>query len=536
MADIIFYNGRIYTLAGEKRVSALAVTGYRIEAVGKDREILALAGSSTQLIDLKGKCVLPGFTDTHCHAYYKGLARRQIPLNGVRSVEEIVRRGREFLEKNRPPEGTWLVAGGFDHNHFDVPRLPAARDLDRISTRHPILLERICGHIGSVNTLALSLTGFDREITFEGGGGVEKDEQGRPTGVIVETALDLIKTRIPKPDKNTVKEAFYAAFEEANTYGVTGMHTDDIPGSSLQTVLDACRELEEEGRMTVRIWEEVEEPRIPELEEFLASGLRTGSGNRFFRIGNIKLIADGSLGARTALLQAPYSDDPENCGVRVYTQDELEEVVLAAHKAGMQVACHAIGDGAVRQCAAALRRAYESDGKDLRNRIVHCQFLNEEILETMAAGHVCADIQPAFLASDLPIIHERMGERDAGGYAWKSLTEKHLILGGGSDCPVETFNPLWGIHCAVNRTDAAGQPEGGWHPEQKLTVEEAVRLYTTGGAMLSLEEDCKGTLEPGKYADFAVLDHDIFTVSPDRICEIRNIMTVMDGRIVYRID
>ena len=536
MADLIFYNGRIYTLAGKECVSALAVTGYRIEAVGNDREVLALADDRTRCIDLKGKCVLPGFTDTHCHAYYAGLAKRQIPLNGVRSVEEIIQRGRDFIEKYQVPEGTWLVAGGFDHNHFDEPRLPQAADLDRISTRHPILLERICGHIGSINTLALSQTGFDREITFEGGGGVEKDAQGRPTGVIVETALDLIKTRIPKPDKYTVKEAFRAAFEEANTYGVTGMHTDDVPGSSLQTVLDALKDLEEEGRMTVRVWEEVEAPRIPELKEFLATGLRTGSGNRFFKIGNIKLISDGSLGARTAFLQAPYSDDPENCGVRVYTQEELDEVVLTAHEAGMQVACHAIGDGAIQQCAAALQRAYESDGKDLRNRIVHCQFVNEKILDTMAAGRICADIQPAFLASDLPIIHERMGERDQGGYAWKSLADKNLILGGGSDCPVETFNPIWGIHCAVNRTDAGGQPEGGWHPQQKLTVEEAVRLYTTGGAKLSLEEDCKGTLEPGKFADFAVLDQDIFSVSPDRICEIKNTMTVMDGRIVYQID
>ncbi len=538
MTDTIFYNGKIYTMAGSSvsaaTATAIAVSGYRIQAVDSDAQILGLKTDSTALINLEGRCVVPGFIDSHCHVLYGGLEKNQLSLRDTGSIEELIERGRECIRKNHIPEGTWVLGSGYDHNLFPEHRHPDIHDLDAISTSHPILIERVCGHIGAANTAALRLTGFDQDQDILGGGKIERDAFGDPTGILVETVLDLIKVHLPQPTLEESKTAIRRIFEEASSYGVTSMHTDDVLGSSLETVMRSYREVCEEGNASVRIWEEVQAPRIPELNAFLDKGFRTGDGDRFFKIGNIKLLTDGSLGARTAYLQDDYSDDPGNRGINVYTQEELNEVVLAAHRAGMQVACHAIGDGSILQSAKALADAYEDDEKDLRNRIVHCQFVNEEILAQMIRGKVCADIQPPFLASDYPIVHDRMGNRDQGGYAWKTLLKNGIRLGGGSDSPVETFDPIWGIHCAVNRTDADDLPEGGWHPQEKLSVEEAVSLYTKDGAVLSLEENEKGTLEAGKFADFAVLSENIFEVPPQEIRYIQVVMTVMDGKIVYR--
>ncbi len=530
--EYIFDNGRIYTQAG-RIASAIAVSGCRIAAVGSNDEICRMQSEKTKRIDLKGRCVVPGFTDSHCHVLYGGLAAEQLSLRETTSICGMIREIQAYIKEKKLSPGTWILASGYDHNIFPEGRHPDVKDLDAVSEEHPILIERVCGHIGAANSLALALTGFDREQVFPGGGRIERGPDTKPNGILVETVLDRIKDHLPKPTVEESARAIRRIFAEASSYGVTSMHTDDVAGSTLETVMSAYQRVKEEGKATVRIWEEVQAPRIPDIREFLKKGFRTGDGDRFFRIGNIKLITDGSLGARTALMSQPYNDDPVNTGVQVYTQEELNEVVRFAHLSGMQVACHAIGDGAAAQCAAAMSAAYRSDGRDLRNRIVHCQFVNDSVLSVMREGHVCADVQPAFLASDLPMIHSRTGSRDSGGYAWKSLMDNGILLGGGSDSPVETFNPIWGIHCAVNRTDAGGLPDGGWHADEKLTVEEAVRMYTVNGAFLSLEEEEKGTLETGKLADFVVLDRDIYEIDPTDIKNTRVVMTIMDGKIVF---
>ena len=536
MADKIFYNGKIYTQAGSV-ASAIAVAGNRIQAVGTDQELCSPEGENCEMVDLRGRCVLPGFCDSHCHVLLAGLEYEKIPLRGARSIEEVIERGKKFIEERKIPAGTWVIGSGYDHNIFPEQRQPERKDLDRISRVHPVMIERVCGHIGAANTLALAEAGFHADTVIEGEGGIiGKDADGEMNGVLVETALDVFKRNIPKADLAQAKRAILRVFEEVAAYGVTSMHTDDLEGAPLDIVMQAYRELRQEGKATVRIWEEVQKPRLPVLEEFLASGLRTGDGDEFFKIGNIKLITDGSLGARTALMREDYSDDPGNRGVGVYTQEELNEIVRTAHRAGMQVACHAIGDGAIAQCTEALSRAYLEDGADLRNRIVHCQFTDEELRSRMAEGHICADAQPSFVVSDLPLVYQRIGERAREGYAWKSMLDKGIHVGGGSDGPVETFNAVQGIHDAVNRASGEGQPSESWNPEEKLTVEEAVRMYTSEGAFLSLEEDIKGTLEPGKLADFVVLDKNIYEIPPETIHTARCVMTVMDGRIIYRRD
>ena len=535
MADKVFYNGKIYTMAGcsPSPVSAVAVTGHRIEAVGSDEDMLQLAKDGCEKIDLEGHCVLPGFNDSHCHVLQTGLEQEKVSLRNARSIEECIRRCREHIEKKHLPEGSWICGSGFNHNIFeDEKRVPDRHDLDRISTKHPIIFDRVCGHIAGVNDLALQAVGFDTQ-TVVTGGVLDKDADGRLTGILREAALDLFKQRMPKADVESAKRAILHVFKEAAACGLTSMQTDDLEGAPLDVVIQAYNELEEEGLAAVRIFEEVQAARVPVLREFLQKGLRTGDGSRFFKIGNIKLLTDGSLGARTAFLREPYSDEPDNRGVAVYTQEALNEVVMEAHRAGMQVACHAIGDGAAAQCIEAFRRAWESDHVDLRNRIVHCQFVDEQMLDDMARFHICADTQPPFVPTDYPLTASRLGDRDQGGYVWKSMLEKGIHIGGGSDSPVETFDPIWGIHCAVNRTDLEGNPNGGWHPQEKLTVEEAVSIYTAGGAYLSFEENEKGTIEAGKLADMAVLDRDIFEIPEEEIRYLHNVMTVMDGKVVY---
>ena len=533
MADHIFYNGRIYTMSGQV-VSAIAVKGQWIEAVGAEKEMRCLADGTCEFTDLRGRCVVPGFNDTHCHLLMTGLKYERLNLNGVKSMEELIERGRLYIRERNLPEGTWVIGGGFDQNMFQDPVLPDGHVLEAISSVHPVMVERICGHVGAANRLALSLTGFHEDTQIPGGV-LDKDEEGHLTGILWEAALDEFKIRMPGIDVSSAKQALVTAMKKANEAGLTSMQSDDTDGVSFDVTLQAYRELETEGNMTVRIFQEIHAPRVPALEEFLNLGLRTGDGSDFFKIGNIKLIADGSLGARTASLREDYSDAPGNKGIAVYTQDELDEMVFTAHKSGMQVAVHAIGDGAVAQCIHAFAKAWESDHVDLRNRIVHCQFVDEDMLDQMVMNHIAADIQPPFVPSDCLLTESRLSERASGGYVWKSMIEKGIHVGGGSDSPVESFRPVWGIHCAVNRTDEHFQPAGGWHPEQKLTVEEAVRLYTSAGAYLSFEEERKGTLEAGKLADFVVLDQDLFEVKPEQIKDTKVCMTVVGGIVVYAV-
>lgn len=526
----IYYNGNIHTMNGSI-VQAMAVEDGIIKAVGNDEEILVLAAEGDTKTDLEGRCVVPGFNDSHCHVLLTGLQDERLNLTGAKSIQEIIERGRSYIEENHLAKGQWIIGGGYDQNIFDEPVLPDGQVLDEISKEHPIMIERVCGHIGAANPLALEMAGFadGPEIA---GGVFDRDADGNLTGIIRESALDTFKRHIPKPDVEATKNAILRVAARANAAGLTSMQTDDLEGAPFETVLQAYHELENEGRLTVRIFEEVQAARPQILEKFLKHGLRTGDGTLYFKIGNIKLITDGSLGARTAYLREDYGDDAGNRGIAVYTQDELDEMVMLAHKAGMQVAAHAIGDGAIEQCIHAFEKAYASDGVDMRNRVVHCQFVDKEMLERMAKSHICADIQTPFVPSDIPLVDSRIGNR-VMGYVWKTMAEYGIHAGGGSDSPVENFAPIWGIHCAVNRCDEAFLPEGGWHPEEKLSVEDAVKLYTQGSAYVSFEENIKGALAPGYLADFVVLSQNIFNVPSEKILETHVLKTYIGGKCVY---
>ena len=582
MALTAFLHGKIYTMQSKaadvapfallKDVSdivmaeAMLIDGDTITAVGSDAEILAqireissgTGSDAVTTVDLAGRCVLPAFNDSHCHLLATGLNEVRLDLRGVRSCEEIVARGRTYLASAALAPDDWIVGYGFDQNLFDDKRLPDRSTAEAISPDRPVFLDRVCGHVGAVNRAALAIAGYD-ENTVITGGVLARDENGKLNGILKEAALDKMRRLIPQPSPAMLEAALLHAMRNANRFGLASVQTDDLESAALDSVIALYHKLEAEGRLTLRIYEEIQQPRVPQLQSFLDRGLRTGDGDDFFRVGNIKLLTDGSLGARTAYMREPYADAPETAGVAVYTQDALNEVVALAHRNGMQVAFHAIGDGAIEQVVRSVEDAMRTEEKAAislmpeneiyskedsalkqtsspsshRHRIVHCQFIGGDLLARIKEAGLCADIQPPFTASDYLIVDARVGvKRSDWSYVWRTMAEAGIPLGGGSDSPVETMNPIWGIDCAVNRTDLTHLPEDGWHASQCLTVPQAISLYTRGSAYTEFSEHRKGQIAEGMLADFIVLSEDIFEVETRRIRDIQVLETYVGGRPV----
>lgn len=533
--DTIFYHGLVHTMAG-RDVTALAIRGDRIAFAGDDETALSLATPGTRLVDLQGRCVLPGFVDSHMHLLLTGVGLHRLDLRGVTSQEEIIQRGRDYLATHTLAPEEWIVGYGFDQNLFDPPLLPDGAVAQAISADHPVILDRVCGHVGAANPLALSLAGLS-EGTVLAGGALDRDETGALNGIVRETALEAVKKAAPRLTQTQVEAILLDMGAKAAAAGLTGVHSDDLgpEGCDWPQLKGAFDALEAKNLCPLRLWEEWEAPNPRALaEQVLSQPLRSFQGSPWLKVGNIKLLADGSLGARTALLREDYSDDPGNRGIAVYSQPALDEMVSLCHQAGLQVACHAIGDGACAMFVEAVEKAMAADPKPLRHRVVHCQFGDEALYRRMAALGMGADIQPAFVPSDSPLVPSRMGTgaRMTQSYAWKTLLDLGVILGGGSDTPVEDHAPLWGIHCAVNRPSSPQDPTP-FLPEQALTVAQAVALYTTGPAALTHAEADLGTLEAGKLADLVVLDKDIFTVPTQEIKDLSVLLTMAGGRITY---
>ena len=533
--DTILYNGVIHTMAGGRIVSALAVQKGRIALAGSDEAALALKTADTVCIDLGGRCVVPGFTDTHCHVLLGEAESHRLDLRGVTSPEELIQRGRDFIAAHPPAEGEWIEGYGYDHSLFPEPVLPDGRVAEAISSEYPVLLDRVCGHVGAANRLALRLAGFDETSVFRGGS-LDKDENGALTGVIRESALDAIKKVPPPIRQEKAQEYLESAGRSVAALGITAVHSDDLcPGSiswpELKAIFD---DMEARDACAFRLWEEWENPTPEQLRtDLLSQPLRSFAGSDWLKVGNVKLIGDGSLGSRTAFLRADYEGEPGNRGIAVYTQEELDELVALCHENDLQVACHEIGDGGCEQFVNAVEKAMAKEPKPLCHRVVHCQFGDRALYRRMGALGMGADIQPAFVPSDAPVVFDYVGEaRAVQAYAWKTLMAEGVLCGGGSDYPVETISPIYGIHCAVNRP-RAHTDDAPFCPEECLTVEEAVALYTVNAAKLVRADGDCGTLETGKWADLAVLDRDIFTVEPLTIRDTSVVLTMAGGRVTH---
>lgn len=535
----MFINGKVYTMDKDNTISeAVAVKDNKIIKVGTTEEILALKEDNSQIIDLEGKTLVPGFNDSHMHLVNYGYLQTQADLIGVESIEEINRRVSQYIKDKKVEKGTWVRGAGWNQDYFIGDKVfPTKYDLDIISLDHPIVVTRTCGHVAVVNSKALEVLGIKKGTAQIEGGHFDLDENGEPIGIFRENALAIVYDAIPNPGIDEIKEMITTAIEQLNKCGITSVGTDDfgaLPGKDYNKIIEAYLELKNEGLLNIRVYQQYLIPEINNLKGFLNKGYKTGWGDENFKIGPLKLLLDGSLGARTAALNEPYSDNPSTSGILTATQEELDEIVDFAHNNGNQIAIHGIGDRAMYMAFESIEKILNKNPKkDHRHGIVHAQITDEYLLNKFKDLEAIAYIQPIFLDYDWKMVKSRIGEeREKTSYNWKTMVDMGTHIACGSDAPVDSFSVMYGIYEAVTRKDLKGNPEGGWLPEQGLTVEEALYGYTMGGAYASFEEDVKGSIEEGKLADMVVLSDNIFEIDPHKIKDVNVEMTIFNGKII----
>jgi hypothetical protein len=547
-ADLVLLNGKIWT--GEaarrsppakcvtRRVQAVAIRRGRIHAVGSDRRVRRHVGPATQVIDLDGRLALPGFIDSHVHFLQGGLYLLQVELKTCRSESEMAARLAAHARVLGP--GRWILGGNWDEQNWTRAALPTRWLIDRATPEHPVFLSRYDGHAALANSLALQLAGITRETPDPAGGLIVRDAaSGDPTGLLKDTALDLVRRVLPRLTEAEMEEALRAALAEARRAGVTSVHNvalaDHTTGGDFESEIRLLRRAEGEGWLTCRFYEIVP---IEAWERLANAGAIRGPAGEFVRLGAVKGFADGSLGSATAWMFEPFEDDLSNRGLptpQMRPPTIMENLVRQADAAGAQCCLHAIGDRAVREVLELYERVARERASSRRFRVEHAQHVRVEDFPRFARVGTIASMQPYHAAADGRWAEKRLGPRRARtSYAWRSMLRAGVPLAFGSDWPVAPLSPLLGIYAAVTRETLNGKHPQGWIPEERLTVEEAVRAYTFGSAYAEFAEAEKGTLVPGKVADLVVLSQDIFAVPPASIQDARVVLTVTDGRIVYR--
>ncbi|MEJ2170070.1 MAG: amidohydrolase, partial [Desulfobacterales bacterium] len=516
-----------------------AIKAGRIAAIADNDEIRALADSKTEHVNLNGRLSIPGLTDSHFHFFDWAMGRRQLDLAHAKSLDELLSRiGKAAKDL---PRGSWIVGQGWNESDWPEHIMPRRDHLDAAAAAHPVALWRCDLHLVAVNSRALELAGIDATTPNPPDGVIEKDSSGRPTGILRELAPNLIKSVIPAPSAEEILTAMQDGINHLHTLGLTGLHDVRLMGGlEGAPALRAWQLLNENGRLDLRCWVSLAGEC---LEEAIALGLRTGLGDERLRIGHLKYFADGGMGARTAWMLEPYLD--AEYGMPLGSVEELGRKIAAAEKAGLAVMVHAIGDRANREVIRMLEKLVKlrSEVKErsfvpplLPHRIEHTQMIRSEDIRRLARLKVAACVQPHNMILDINMIDESVGARGRWTYAYKEMIEAGIPVLLSSDAPVCDPSPLVGIHAAVTRQRRDGTPAGGWYPEQRISVEDAVRGYTTVPAAFYAQSRQAGTLTPGKRADMIVLDRDIFQVDPMKIADARVEMTIFDGRIVYRSD
>lgn len=553
MADLILFNGKLWTQDPRfPDATAAAVQAGRIAAVGSDADILALAGPRTQVVDLGGRRALPGLTDAHFHFQGWALSRRELPLAGLPSLQAVQEAVRQRAGQIPPGGSQWIKGQGWNESGWPDARLLTRHDLDAAAPDHPVMLWRSDLHLATANTLALRLAGIDASTPDPEAGVIDRDAAGQPTGILRDKAMDLVDAVMPRPGSAEIDAAMRDAIAEAHRLGLTGIHDFRIgDASESRDAFQTWQRLHAAGALKLRVWMMIGGDL---LDEAIRLGVRSGFGDDRLRIGAVKYFADGSLGARTAWMLEPYADG--GLGLPVTPMAELAGAIQRGAAAGLPVAIHAIGDRAVRELldvfSEVLPKVARSETghssalpqppnhpihqSPIPHRIEHVQHSDPDDLRRLGNLGLVASVQPIHQVDDMALVERALAgsdERTRWSYAWRTLLDGGAVLALGSDCPVASPNPFWGIHAAVTRQRRDGTPAGGWHPEQRLTVAEAIAGYTLGPAYASGQLDRQGSITPGKLADLVVLDRDIFAVPPGEIADIRPVMTMFDGEIVY---
>jgi predicted amidohydrolase YtcJ len=523
-AGTIYYDGNVITGVGlpgaPQRVAAIAVGGHEIVAAGDDATVLRLKQPGTQLVDLKGAFVMPGFNDAHVHLAAAGQTRLSVDLNGCTSLADML--GRVRVAANQALRGQWLLGGGWDHTLWSNQTLPTRQDLDRVTAGHPALLGRVDGHIAVANSAALGIAGVTGQTPNPEGGQFDHDAKGDLTGIVRETpARDFIQQHIPPPSPELRRRAILLALKDAAAHGVTSIQDY----SDWEDFL-VYQQLEREGLLTVRIseWLRFDDP----VDLLLKHKAAQPADDRMLHTGMLKGFMDGSLGSRTAALLSPYADDPANSGLPRYEQTRLNAMTKERSAAGFQIGFHAIGDRAVEMALNALANG----GPGMRNRIEHSQVVEPQDIPRYKSLGIVASMQPSHLLTDMNWAESRLGpQRARFAYAWKAFLDAGVPLAFGTDYPVEPITPFRGVYAGVTRTNEAGSKS--YFPQDKLAIGEVLYAYTQGSAYAEFSDLYKGRLAPGYVADFVVLDRDLTAIPAGEILKTRVLRTVVDGQTVY---
>jgi predicted amidohydrolase YtcJ len=533
-AEQVFVHGNILTgenlTHGEpRRVSALAVQGGRITLTGSDSEVRRAAGAHTQIFDLAGAFVVPGFNDAHAHLASGGALALQCDLRGSRSLEEMLERIGAAARAATP--GAWIRGGGWDHTLWPGQALPTREDLDRVTAGHPALLERTDGHIGIANSAALAAFGVTRASVAPRGGQIDLAADGLPSGILRDTALERYLARIPPPDVAARRRALELAAADAVRHGVTSVQDYSEWADFL-----VYEQMESAGALPLRVSEWLTFGDPPAV--LLGQRAHHPQTDPRLHTGMLKGFMDGGLGSRTAALLAPYADDPGNVGLARYEQSRLDQLTIERARLGFQIGFHAIGDRGVHMALAAFAAAEAAlppaARAAVRFRIEHDQVIAPADLDLQARLHVIASMQPCHLLTDIRWAQTRLGpERARYSYAWQSMLSHGIPLAFGTDYPVEPLSPMRGLYAAVTRLPPPGEAGASYFPAERISIAQALYAYTQGAAYAEGREQEKGQLVPGKLADFVVIDRDLLRVDPEQVFAARVLRTVVAGRIVF---
>ena len=538
--ETLFYNAKVY-LEREKFAEAVLVKEGLISKVGTSEELLKTAEKDCKKIDCHGKTVIPGLNDSHMHLLVLGESLQTVKLTNSKSVDEIIERCRKFIKENPELSKNGVFAIGWNQDLFeDDKRIPNRHDADKISTEIPIILRRVCGHLMVSNTKAIEMLGIDGNSEQFEGGTFEIGEDGYPNGVFTENACRQLRKVIPEFSLEDRARMAVEAMKHAVSFGVTSVQSNDLGavvlGDKDKYFKMFCK-IYEEGKGLLRYHHQITFQSPEELRNYAENG-ELVKGNypedSWITLGPLKLFKDGSLGARTAMLENDYADNPGNRGEERFDEKYIEDLCKAADEHGMQVVTHVIGDAATNSVMKTYEKLIKNGKNPLRHTLIHCQITNKAMLENIAKNNVLVMYQPIFLDYDMHIVESRCGKELAStSYAFNTLDKLGGKISYGTDCPVEGCNPFPNIYCAVTRKDLKGYPEKGFYPEECVDVYTAVDAYTEGSAYAQFMENKKGRIKEGFYADMVILDKDIFTVDSLEIKDIKPLLTMVGGKIVY---
>lgn len=517
--SLILYN---CTIHGNNKASAVLIEGEFIKHVGSMNECRSIAKNRTLVIDLKGKYLLPGFIDAHTHFVELSKFKIDVNLLGTRSIDEI----NEYLIKYRAnmKKGiSWVLGGGWDRNNYTNPSLLNRHTLDKVFPDIPVALFSKDYHSKLCNSLALRIAGIDESTQTPNGGLIERDENGYPTGILFETATELIDRHIVQASDYVTEKAIQLTIDDFYQYGLVAFHTMEDER--------ACRlllRLQEKGSKFRFCWHF----QVHELDKMIDSHEVSYGNNEWFKIGGVKLFGDGSLGSRTAAMFNPYSNEPENYGILRYSNDEILALIKKADRAGLSSTIHAIGDKCVHQVASTILKLKPSEVTSPMHRIEHVQSIRPQDIEIVKKAKLLVSLQPVHLANDIPMIEMYWSDIKEEAYAYNSLIESGIPYAFGSDAPIESFNPFWGIYTAAQRKQGLKTNAASWCPKQLISLDQAIFGYTQGAAQASISQHIRGAIVPGYLADLCVVENP-YNNELDYLLYARSLMTIVSGEIVY---